>query len=217
MQAQQNNIDELFKNALDNFEQQPLPATWLHIEDKLIEKATTKRKIRMYQIAASVAVLLGVGIGMYSINQQQGDVKPVVAQIQPGRKLPVISQQLPIKSVVLAVKNKPAPTVPKQEIAVVIPANVFDTAVVAIASSVIEESSPLLTEVSYLEPVIVQEEGIKKPINKRNDRMLINKIISKIDKRDNPFLKVEKRTENTTESMVYALDLGFIKVKKVVN
>ncbi len=94
MNAKGENIDRLFKNKLENYEDNPAEVVWDKISEKLGHKKKRTLVIFMSRVAAGITLVVGLGLGYYFLNKdsseklaettQQAEEKTVTSPDKPA-------------------------------------------------------------------------------------------------------------------------------------
>lgn len=237
MQAQKNNLDDLFKDALVDYESAPVKLSWNQVANQLDERAAVKKKVRYYQLAAAAVVLIAFSFSIYMYIQPAANTLAGTS-IQAPQKLAAPKQESVIAAAAPALikiqsskstatkklsPRKAAPVIKKVE----------ELPEKTMQEPIVHEESPLFAT-TVVVPESTEEVGLKNhitapvivntselPISKRKvitTTSIINNLVAKLDKRKDPFLKIEQRNYGNDETaMNYSVNLGFIKLKRTVN
>lgn len=246
MQAQKNNLDDLFKDTLFDYESAPVKLSWEQVATQLNERAVVKKKLGFYQLAAAAVILIGLSFSTYMYLQPEGSML-ADREIKTAQKAASVKQNQTIVAAYPSIiklessKNKTVKTAkPRKKLAA------LRTGTEASKKMVQElppnEESPLFASTSVLGR---EKEGQKEKEKERGNAVqgypglplgvntaeipggarkqitttsIINNLVAKLDKRKDPFFKIEKRKNGDDETaMNYSVNLGFIKVKRTVN
>ncbi len=98
MRMQDNEMDDLFRSKLNDFETQPSPRIWEHIEAELDNTRKRKVWIPILSIAASIILLFSIGVILIPVNKGEHKSNGVVYSTnnhhQNSLKIPPNGKQL---------------------------------------------------------------------------------------------------------------------------
>lgn len=69
--SDKNDFDELMKNAFDDFEMEPKESVWMNIEKELDKKKKSTVVLWVSRMSIAASVLLLLGVGLYQINYNE--------------------------------------------------------------------------------------------------------------------------------------------------
>lgn len=235
MQAQRNNIDELFRSSLGELEETPVHLNWNRIEQALDEKKQVKTRIAYYRWSAAALLACCLGLAWYNYRLEPESTASTLARthVPPKKEAQKTVKQaaMPEFTASTVELKRKAKKIIKKPIAKKAAVPVQNESKAIAANT--EEIAPILAV--YQEPEMptetalqnTEEETLSAQKNKGNPvptrriitvNKVVNNLVAKLDKRKDPFFKIEEKPSGDNETaMNYTLNLGFIKVKRTVN
>ena len=210
-------FDQLFKSSFEDFEVAPAAESWNKITERLDKKSKTKKFPIFWMAAASVVIVLGIGIGLYTkptevIKLRSNQPDEMMANLAKEQKAPKYETQeealitaQPIASHKKPEQNQVSPTitVAKIETEVNQQKNINKDATIIPETNVLTVETP--KNIKPIRAKLVTEQIIEEENNKNN----INASTA--------FAQTPIEKENTEKNALFGKKLKISSVGDLVN